>query len=299
MEDRITALLTDIQRFSLHDGPGMRTTFFFKGCPMRCLWCANPETRRTGAELYFAKRKCIGCGACAAQCVSGCIRVDGVARVDREGCRKCFHCADACPTAALSRKGTAYTPQEMLSLAMADKPFYDRSGGGVTASGGEPLWQSEALAAFFQLAKSAGLHTTIETAGHVPWQAFERIVDCCDLIYLDIKHADDEAHRRLTGVGTGQIHENLRALAAQGTKVVVRAPMIPGYNMDEESIAHLAALLKPFALPLELLPFHQLGQGKFEAIGDPYPLRDKAPLKETDMASVRAQLTEEGIAVIS
>lgn len=298
MKELPTALLTDIQRFSLHDGPGVRTTFFFKGCPLRCLWCANPETLLPQPELFFAKKKCIGCGTCAKVCPHGCIRRENRALIDRDCCQKCFACAQACPTTSLTRKGTVYTAEELVNIALADNAFYEQSGGGVTASGGEPLLQSEAVAVFFQMANQAGLHTAMETAGHVPWEAFERVLPHCDLIYLDIKHAVDEVHRRLTGVGTEVIHKNLYALANSKANVIVRAPMIPGCNMDEDSINALATLLRPLGVRVELLPFHQLGQNKFEAVGREYTLKGKKPLREQDMKSVVDMLKASGIQVI-
>ncbi len=295
----MNALVYDIQRFCLHDGPGVRTTFFFKGCPLRCPWCSNPESISPAPELYSIRAKCIACGECVCACPNNCLRLtaNGL-QVDRERCVRCFSCISACPTKALIKKGEEMSAEELLRKALADRDFYDESGGGVTVSGGEPLLQSRVVAEFLRLSKTEGLHTAIETSGCAPREALDQVLPCCDLVYIYIKHADLGMHRSIVGQDTSLIHNNLRYLAGTGKEVVVRVPMIPGYNMDEESIDQLVDLLQPLALPVELLLFHQLGKNKYHSVGKKYDLAEARPLDESEISVVRDTLVAAGLRVL-
>lgn len=293
------ALVYDIQRFCLHDGPGVRTTVFFKGCLLRCPWCSNPESISPSPEVYYIRSKCIACGECVRACGEGCIElVDGEVRIDREKCVNCFSCVAACPTKALVKKGERMTAAELLQKALADRDFYDESGGGVTVSGGDPLLQSPVVAGFLRLAKAEGLHTAMETSGFASRQALERVLPYCDLVYIDVKHADPLRHREIIGQDNEIIHDNLRFLAGTGKEVIVRLPLIPGYNMDEDSIDKLIALLQPLGLPVEPLLFHQLGKNKYHSVGKKYDLAEARPLDESEIEVIGEKLAAAGLRVI-
>lgn len=293
------ALVYDIQRFCLHDGPGVRTTFFFKGCPLRCPWCSNPESIDSRPDLYHIRTKCIHCGECARVCPEGCIAVeDDKFLLDRKCCRRCFACVAACPTAALVQKGQWFTPGELLEKALADKAFYDESGGGVTVSGGEPLMQAAAVAEFLGLARKAGLHTAMETSGFAGAAALERVLPVCDLVYLDIKLADSRLHRKTVGQPNDNIVANLRLMAARGVNLVVRTPLVPGCNMDDEAVRGLIDLLAPLNVRVEPLAFHQLGKNKYAAVGREYGLSGEKPIGDADLAGIIARFEAAGLKVV-
>jgi glycyl-radical enzyme activating protein family len=293
------ALVYDIQRFCLHDGPGVRTTVFFKGCPLRCPWCSNPESISPSPEIYHIRSKCIACGECVSACKEGCLELaDGELRIDRGKCAGCFSCVAACPTRALVKKGEETTAAELLRKALADRDFYDESGGGVTVSGGEPLSQPRAVAEFLRLVKAEGLHTAMETSGFASREALLGVLPYCDLVYIDVKHADPLRHREIVGQDNGIIHDNLRYLAGTGKEVIVRLPLIPGYNMDGDSIDKLIALLKPLALPVEPLLFHQFGKNKYLSVGRKYDLAEARPLDESEIEIVREKLAAAGLRII-
>lgn len=295
----MTALVYDIQRFCLHDGPGVRTTIFFKGCPLRCPWCSNPESISPAPEVYYLRSKCIACGECVRACRDNCLHLteDGLS-IDREKCGSCFSCVAVCPTKALVRKGEEMTAEELLRKALADRDFYDESGGGVTVSGGEPLLQSHAVAEFFRLAKEQGLHTAMETSGFASRDALDRVLPYCDLVHIDVKHADPLQHRAIVGQDNGLINDNLRYLAGTGKKVIVRLPLIPGYNMDENSVEKLIMLLEPLGLPVEPLLFHQLGKNKYLSVGKKYDLAEARPLDESEVQVIREKMIAAGLRVL-
>ena len=300
-----TATIFDIQRFSIHDGPGIRTTVFFKGCNLRCFWCHNPESYSPRRELSAFPDRCIGCGKCVAACQSGCHATDSEGRrvLLRERCERCGRCADTCYADALVMTGKIYTVDEVLKVVMSDAPFYNNSNGGMTCSGGEPLTQSEFVAELMRAAKAAGISTALDTAGNVDYSAFERVLPFTDLILYDLKCIDPELHRRVTGAGNALILENLRRLATEGVPIWIRIPVVPGVNDNIENMAATAAFLAtlPKTAPkpepaatertggqsmaqygasapdadalrsavekLEFLPYHSLGSGKCESLG--------------------------------
>jgi len=199
------ATVFDIQRYSVHDGPGIRTLVFFKGCPLRCRWCQNPESMDRRQEIAFFANKCIGCGECANVCPQGAIVFEDDRRINRELCDRCGECAKVCYAEALTIIGKQYDVRSLLDIVERDRPFYEQSGGGVTVSGGEPTVQYEFLLEFLRAAKEAGLNTVIETCGAFAWDKFEKLLPYLDIVYFDLKIADEEEHRRLTGVGNERI----------------------------------------------------------------------------------------------
>jgi pyruvate formate lyase activating enzyme len=280
------AILFDIQRFCVHDGPGIRTTVFFKGCNLKCFWCHNPESINAAPEMQYLSMKCIGCGKCAACCPNGCHTFeDGMHRYDRAACQLCGRCAQACDAEALSWAGRRYTVQEALDVALRDKPFYDNSGGGITCSGGEPMLQKDFLLELLKRARAAGLHTAVDTAGNVPFEWFIEILPHTDLFLYDLKCMDNGRHREATGVGNGLILDNLAGLSQAGARIWVRIPVIPPVNGTLCHMRQAAEYLAP--LPgiekVELLTFHRLGGGKYESLGGSYDAMGIKPFSKEEM----------------
>lgn len=296
----MTGRIFDIQRFSLHDGPGIRTTVFFKGCNLHCYWCHNPESQSPENELQQYPAKCIGCGQCLLHCPKGALSsVAGVIQIDRSLCDGCGICADVCCAGALVLAGRTTTPSSVLDTVRRDRAFYEKSGGGATFSGGEPLYQHEFLVELLKLCRAEGISTAIETAGHVPWAWFEEVLDLTDLFLFDIKHADDARHRQGTGVGIELIRQNLEGLLSRKARVWVRIPVIPGFNADPAdmgriagSLAHLQGIEK-----VELMPFHRLGTGKSESLGRPYAAEHLTQPARQELVELAALFSVKGLPI--
>jgi len=257
----MTARIFDIQRFSLHDGPGIRTTVFLKGCNLRCLWCHNPESQSGEKELMHYFEKCTGCGRCKSYCE----------RAFTENCTKCGSCAKVCPFNAREQSGKDVETDDIIKTALRDTPFYGTSGGGVTLSGGEPLLQADAAFEILSACKEKGVHTAVETAGNVPFEVIKKMIPVTDLFLFDIKGIDEKKHKTNTGVSNRLILENARLSASEGALIRFRMPYIPGYNSDEASA--VAELAKSLGSPLELMAYHRLGEGKYKALSREYALR--------------------------
>lgn len=253
----------------MNDGPGIRTTVFLKGCPLACAWCHNPESQSASPDLLHFDALCIRCGACAAICPTGCIDVGAQGwRIDRTRCTLCGACVEACPTRALVLEGRTISDDELLERLLVDREFYRESGGGVTFSGGEPLLQAADLSLVLPRLKAEGIHVAVETAGCVEFKAFERILSDVDLLLFDVKAMDPSAHRNATGEGNPRILENLERLAGKGKDIVVRVPVIPGFNDTARILGAIADHVAGLGLPrLDLLPFHPLASGKYAAMG--------------------------------
>lgn len=296
----LTGRIFDLRRFSIHDGPGIRTTVFFQGCPLKCKWCHNPEGRSGKAELMLRPARCIGCGACEETCPQGAItRPNGAVRIDRELCDRCGLCAEACYAEALNLAGYRVTALELACQIERDRIFYEQSGGGVTFSGGEPLLQAGFLSEVLEACKQKHIHTAVDTCGYAPWSAFEAVEANTDLFLFDLKLMDEELHRRYTGVSNQRILENLARLSGAGHRIVVRIPLIPGVNDDEGNLGRAGAYLGglPALEYVELLAYHTIGAEKYAGLGQRYELEGLKPPAEEQMLAAVRRLEEYGLKV--
>lgn len=265
-----TALIGDIGRYAVHDGPGIRTIVFFKGCPLHCPWCHNPEFIADRPEIAFYPDRCIGCGDCRDSCPESALTVDSVAHIDRRRCTGCGLCAPGCPTRALELVGRRYGVEELTGILLRDRLFYESSGGGVTLSGGEPTAQLEFCSRLLQRLKQEGIHTCIETNGFFDWDAFQgSALPYLDLILFDVKIADPSRHRQIIGTDNALIMVNLkRLLAMRPESVIPRIPLIPGFTADAENISRLAMLFEELQVRrCSLLAYHIFGRTKTERVG--------------------------------
>ena len=267
----------NIRRYSRHDGPGVRTTVFLKGCPLRCQWCSSPQTWSLKPEPVFLASKCIGCGKCLHACKNGAINMlPGAHRINYSKCIKCGACAKACPSQAIRMDAQKMTSEEVVDIVERDKKYYRPTGGGITLSGGEVLAQADFSADIFRLSQEAGIHTCIESSAYGSWDALEKILKHTKIAYFDLKHVDDAAHRELTGVSNEIIKQNIEKAAKSGLcRVVVNLPAIPGMNDSEKNIRAMAFFLHEIGLSeVKYLSFHKLGQHEYEELGWDYPVKD-------------------------
>jgi pyruvate formate lyase activating enzyme len=262
--------VAEIQRFSVHDGPGIRTLVFLKGCPLTCTWCQNPESRSPKPQLMFIEERCIGCAECAAICPVRAIEIiEGLPPVtDRGRCTTCGACATICPTKARTVSGKDLGVEEILREIEKDRVFYEKTGGGLTISGGEPLEQPGFAAELLRAARVAGIPTAIETCAYARPEVFDRVIAHADIVLFDVKHIEAGPHLNYTGVSNGVILSNLSRLAARkDRRLIVRYPMIPGVNDDDATIAGICALCKRNDIgELHILPFHQAGESKWKSL---------------------------------
>ena len=294
----MTGRIVEIKRFAVHDGPGIRTTLFLKGCPLSCRWCHNPETISPAPEIGFLARKCVSCGACVAACPHGAHSLgDGAHVFDRSRCAACGRCVEACLPGALEFYGREMTVAEAAAAVLEDRTFYAESGGGCTLSGGEPLLQADFCAGLCRALGAAGVQCAIDTSGAVPWTAFETVLPHVGLFLYDLKHPDDEGHRRGTGHGNARILENLRRLAARGVPIEIRLPLVPGFNDSEADLRAVGAFLARLehVPPVRLLPYHSLARSKYEAIGRPDTMPDGPSPTVADLARAAGILAEFGV----
>jgi pyruvate formate lyase activating enzyme len=262
-----TGTIFNIERNSYVDGPGIRTTVFFKGCNLRCAWCHNPESHSPNPQMMFYANQCTGCGVCKQVCPHG-----------GESCELCGKCALYCPHGAREICGKEYTVEEIWKEIEKDRLFYEATGGGVTFSGGECMLQIDFLEAILKKCKQNGIHTAVDTAGHVPYESFERILPYTDLLLYDVKCMDSDLHQQYAGVDNKRILENLKRLLQSDTPVWIRIPVIPTVNDTEEEMKAIQAFLSSYGTPkkIELLPYHAMGEHKYRALGHS-PAVFKAP----------------------
>lgn len=264
----VSGKIFNIQRFSIHDGPGVRTTVFFKGCNLNCKWCHNPESKGYSNQIEFYPERCIGCGACYSVCPNHVHEITGdlMHHIDRTKCSGCLLCEETCYANAIVGVGKTVDTDYLLEAIMTDELYYRNSMGGVTFSGGECMLQIEFLSEILEKCKDKGIHTAVDTAGSVPWDSFQRILPYTDLFLYDVKAADDSLHHKLTGTGNSLILKNLQALSDSNKQIYVRIPYIVGYNDDQ--IHKIGEILKSLNITkVEIIPYHKLGNSKYTSLG--------------------------------
>ncbi len=287
----------NIQKFSLHDGPGIRTVVFFKGCPLKCRWCANPESQANKIQILRDSDKCTGCRSCISACRFGAVTIkNGTMHTDHTLCRLCLSCIYTCPADSLKAEGRIQTVSQILEVCLQDKDFYEESGGGVTLSGGEALMQPDFALSLLKALKEHGIHTAMETTGYASATIFERVTAYADLLLFDIKHWNDEKHIEGTGVSHRIILENVKRAVSAGKNVLPRLPVIPGYNDSPEDAEGFTKDLKEIgATEIQLLPFHQFGERKYDMLGREYSYANVPALHEEDLVNFRLAFIRHGI----
>lgn len=267
-----TGLVFNIQRFSFHDGPGIRTTVFLKGCPLRCGWCSNPESMNSYVEIMAQDTRCIGCGQCGEVCPQRAISIGcGRREIDREKCNLCLKCIEVCPSGAIELVGKFMSVEEVVAIIEKDRLFYLNSGGGVTFSGGEPLNQWKFVLKACRACKEKGIHTALDTTGYGPWDIFEKVLEYCDLVLYDLKHPDSTKHQEGTGVGNELVLENA-SKAASKRLTWFRVPIIPGYNDSVPSMEKTIQLALRLGIErISILPYHKWGVSKYSKLGRKHP----------------------------
>jgi len=285
-------LVFRIQRHSLHDGPGIRTLVFLKGCPLRCVWCFNPESQEPKPEVLHYPEKCIGCDLCLKVCpINGAIEVrDGQRTINRHRCNNCGECATACPTGGMTRIGSFMEVDEVVDIVERDGVFYEKSGGGVTLTGGEATFQGSFAREVLRTCKRKGIHTALETCGYTDWVNLERLLIHTDLLLYDLKIMDGEKHREYTGIHNERILKNAARAARSGIPMIIRIPVIPGYTdaeVDLEEAAEFISSTLPEIEAVHLLPYELFGVTKYERLGREYILADVEPPSNEHLVEIR------------
>ena len=314
-------IIFNIQKFSIHDGPGVRTTVFLKGCPLRCKWCSNPESQLAGVQIMYHSDNCLHCLKCVHTCPEKAVTpiettattattkytasaeataptksAAGRIRIDFHKCTGCLSCVQACPGRALTNEGEYRTVDEVVEVCMQDKDFYEESGGGVTISGGEGMAQPDFTETLVLRLRENGIHTAIETTGSVSPEVFHRLAPLFDLLLFDVKHYDPDQHKTGTGVGTDLIHRNLRWAHDQGLTILARIPVIPGFNAELPDAEGIAGLLQDIGLKrVQLLPFHQMGERKYEFLNRDYEMKGVKALHPEDLTAYQKVFPGHGI----
>jgi len=292
-----SGLIFNIQRYSLHDGPGIRSTVFMKGCPLSCRWCSNPESWNPYPEILARDAKCVRCGKCEQVCPAGAITIGPEERkIDRSRCTLCLECAEVCPAEAITVTGRYATLDEVAKEVESDRLFYEHSGGGVTVSGGEALLQWEFVSQLLKACKEKGLHTTLDTCGYSPWVRLKNVLDYADLVLFDIKHMDPDQHRKGTKKTNSLILRNAERIAAKKVRLWLRVPLIPGYNDSRENIEKTAQFgLKIGAEKTSILPFHEWGIPKYEQLGRRYTFRRIEPADDKHVQRIQEFIEASGL----
>jgi pyruvate formate lyase activating enzyme len=293
-------LIFNIQKFSLQDGPGIRTTVFFKGCPLMCKWCSNPESWKPQPEIWALNMKCNKCGKCVDICAQGAIKItEAGINIDRNKCNLCFECVEACPTAAIERVGSYLTVDELVEQVEKDRPFYKNSGGGVTLSGGEPLLQPEVAYNLLKKCKEKDINTVLDTTGYASWDTIDKVTEYVDLVLYDIKSLDPVKSKKYTGVDNKLIIANFKKVAAK-VKTWLRIPVITGVNDSEpemEGVANFASALQAPVEKLSLLPLHHWGESKYARLGRKYPFKGVQSPSEENIKKYKEILESRGLQV--
>lgn len=291
------ATIFNIQKFSVHDGPGIRTTVFFKGCPLHCMWCHNPESIESGLDMLYDESKCTLCGMCQQVCPTKAVKLSSKGlEWDAKGCTYCGECVTYCVNAVREIAGKKYTVDEVLDAVLKDKIFYEQSGGGVTLSGGEPLMQADFAVELLKRLKEENIHSAVDTSGAVSWDAIKRAAEYADLFLYDIKLTDETKHRKYIGASNKLIYENLRRLADIHRNINIRMPIIEGVNADREHIGSTVALMKELGIKkVNLLQYHDIAKHKYKKLGRQYEENMMAKPSDDKMRELCEIFTDAGM----
>lgn len=289
----------NIQKYSIHDGPGIRTTVFFKGCPLKCWWCHNPESQNTNHEIMFFEERCTVCGKCIKKCPQNAIKINNnFPEIDKFKCTLCEKCVDFCPNNAREHVGRNITSNELIKEIVKDEVFYEQSGGGVTFSGGEPLMQVDFLDDILKRCKDRGIHTAVDTSGYAPWKSFERIASKVDLFLYDIKIMDNEKHKKYIGAENDIILKNIENLSNMGCNIYLRMPIIKEINDDNYHIEKTIKLLSIINVEqVNLLPYHKIGMDKYRRLKMNYKLSGMEKPSDERMEEISQKFKKAGIKI--
>jgi len=286
-----SGIIFNIERCAFHDGSGLRTIVFLKGCPLRCKWCANPEGLSFSQDIAFFQDKCTDCGRCIEVCPEKAISKSSESKIkiDRNRCSLCARCVDVCPSSAVQIIGKEYTTGEVIKEVLKDEIFYRVSGGGITLSGGEPLAQPDLSAEILKKSRELGLGTAIETSGQADWKVFQKVLKYCDAVLFDFKQIDPQKHKELTGVDNNRILNNAIKISKMGIPIIARLPIIPGFNDSKEDFTNLLNFLKKLktVIRVDLLPYHRLGTSKYNALDRDYPVEDIQPPTKQELEDLK------------
>lgn len=297
MKQADKGIVFDIQRFSVHDGPGIRTIVFLKGCPLRCTWCSNPESKHRELQIMYIKRNCIGCKRCTDACPKDALSFYPKFSVDYSKCDLCGKCIDVCYSEALSLSGQYQTVEQVIGELKKDNIHYKRSGGGITLSGGEALLQPKFAVELLKACKGKGWHTAIETTAFTNQTVLDQVLPWLDLVLLDIKHTDDRKHREFVGQSNEVILKNARYIGQFGIPMIIRVPIVPTFNDEIDEVKDIAAFAKSIkgVKEIDLLPYHRLGENKYEYLNYDYQLKGIEPPTKEKMLSLKNIVEETGL----